>query len=339
MKKILLTSLFATALFAMQPLTAQSRLTENTLRLDSVSNMPPAGIEDLAWMAGRWTGEGFGGQLEETWNPPMGGAMAATFRLVNEEKPSFYEICLIAPEGNSLIYKVKHFNPDLTAWEEKAEMVRFPLVKLEPGKVWFEGLTLVLEGDVCTQYLAMKQRDGSYREVKLIFRKNSPTLKHFPGIKMPTDEASLERLRAINRDVWQPFVAAYAAGSAEQYMALHTADFIRATTDETKDLAAYRMDSQRHFEYNRQNNRSCEIAFSFFERTSGPAAASERGVYRYTDIASDGTRSHYYGRFHVIHRLENGRWKIAVDYDSNEDGTIGQDDFEAGLPTDVFVKK
>lgn len=169
--------------------------------------------------------------------------------------------------------------------------------------------------------------------------KNAPGIKHYPGIKMPSDAASLERLRAINRDVWQPFVAAYAAGSAGQYMALHTEDFIRATTDETKDLTTYSADSQRHFEYNRENRLRCEIAFSFFERSIGATSASERGIYRYTVIASDGNRTSYYGRFHVIHRLENGRWKIAVDYDSDEDGTIGQDDFEAGLPMDVFAKK
>ena len=172
MKKILLTSLLLLALAATQSLSAQSSLTENTLKLDSTSNMPPARIEDLAWMAGRWIGEGFGGQLEETWNPPMGGAMVATFRLVSDNQPSFYEICLIAPEGNSLMYKVKHFNPDLSAWEEKEEMVRFPLIKMEPGKVWFEGLTLVRKGKTCTQYLAMRQKDGSYKEVKLTFRRS-----------------------------------------------------------------------------------------------------------------------------------------------------------------------
>jgi len=48
MKKILMTSLLLLALAAAQTLTAQSRLTENTLKLDSTSNMPVARIEDLA---------------------------------------------------------------------------------------------------------------------------------------------------------------------------------------------------------------------------------------------------------------------------------------------------
>ncbi len=153
--------------------TAQSKLTENTLRLDDPANMPAASIDDLAWLSGRWLGEGFGGILEENWNPPLGGAMVATFRSIKEGKPNFYEICLIAPEGNSLVYKVKHFNPDLTGWEEKDDYVTFPLVKLEPDTAWFNGLTMVREGDTCTQYLAMKKKDGTYREAVLTYKKEN----------------------------------------------------------------------------------------------------------------------------------------------------------------------
>lgn len=154
---------------------SQSELTEHTLHLDDPANMPEASIEGLSWLVGRWLGEGFGGTLEENWNPPLGGTMVATFRLVEEGKPNFYEICLIAPENNSLVYKVKHFNPDLTGWEEKDGYLAFPLVKLEPGKAYFNGLTMVLDGNTCTHYLAMKQKDGSYREASLVYRRSTPT--------------------------------------------------------------------------------------------------------------------------------------------------------------------
>ncbi|MCB0547909.1 MAG: hypothetical protein KDD19_10010 [Phaeodactylibacter sp.] len=154
---------------------AQSQLTEHTLKLDDPANMPKASIEGLAWLAGRWLGEGFGGALEETWNPPLGGTMMATFRLVTEGQPGFYEICLIVPEGNSLVYKVKHFNPDLTGWEEKDDYVTFPLVKLEPNAAYFNGLTMKLEGNTCQLYLAMKQEDGSYEEAGLVYHRASAT--------------------------------------------------------------------------------------------------------------------------------------------------------------------
>lgn len=159
------------------------------------------------------------------------------------------------------------------------------------------------------------------------------------GIHINTDAGHLARLKTINRDVWTPFVEAYARGDAEAYMALHTPDVVRAGINEVKDFEGHKASSKRHFEYNKANNRRCEIAFTFFERVAGADRASERGVYRYTVILQDGERQHYYGKFHVIHRLQGGRWRIAVDYDSDENGTVGQADFEAGLPPDVFEKK
>lgn len=175
MKRLIRLLCILSVLFLSSNLFPQSQLTEHTLQLDGPANMPAASIEDMAWLAGRWLGEGFGGTLEENWNPPLGGTMAATFRLVEEGKPHFYEICLIEPEGNSLVYKVKHFNPGLTGWEEKDEYVSFPLIKLEPNAAYFNGLTMKLEGNTCTHYLAMKQKDGAYREASLVYRRATAT--------------------------------------------------------------------------------------------------------------------------------------------------------------------
>jgi ketosteroid isomerase-like protein len=152
-----------------------------------------------------------------------------------------------------------------------------------------------------------------------------------PQIKMPKDSLSLLRLSAIDRDVWHPFISAYAAGTAEKYEALHTEDFVRAMPDNIFGKAESLVSSQRHFNYNRVNGRTCTIAFSFFERTVSETLASERGIYRYTSINNDGSKTDHYGKFHVIHRLVAGRWMIAMDYDSDEDGTIGKADFEAGI--------
>jgi hypothetical protein len=53
----------------------------------------------------------------------------------------FTEHMVIAQEGGSLVLKLKHFNPDLTGWEEKDEMETFPLVALDPCHAQFDGLT------------------------------------------------------------------------------------------------------------------------------------------------------------------------------------------------------
>jgi hypothetical protein len=145
----------------------QSPLTTHTLGLDHPDNAAPATIDDFTWLTGRWEGSGFGGITEETWNPPLGGTMVGTFRLVTDQGPSFYEMLLLVPEGNSISYKVKHFHPDFTGWEEKDEHVSFPLVRLTGDAAYFHGLTLQRDGDRCIHYLAMRQQDGLFLETRL----------------------------------------------------------------------------------------------------------------------------------------------------------------------------
>jgi hypothetical protein len=49
---------------------AQSPRTEHTLKLDEGEASPEASIGDIAWLAGFWTGDAFGGTAEETWWAP-----------------------------------------------------------------------------------------------------------------------------------------------------------------------------------------------------------------------------------------------------------------------------
>jgi hypothetical protein len=149
-------------------LSSQSQLTEHTLALDNLHNAAKATIEDFAWLIGRWEGEGFGGVVEESWNPALGGTMTGTFRLVTDDGPEFYEMLLLAPDSNNhIVYKVKHFHPDFTGWEEKDDYISFPLVRITHDALYFHGLTLQRDGDKCIHYLAMGRNDGSHKEVKL----------------------------------------------------------------------------------------------------------------------------------------------------------------------------
>lgn len=143
---------------------SQSSLTENTLQLDEGTIGSAAGIEDMAWLTGRWTGSGLGGWIEETWNPPVGGNMVGSFRFLQGDKTIFYELCVIEPLGESLVLKVKHFNADFSAWEEKADYASFPLIKKEEGKVWFDGMTMEYGPNEVIIYLAISHQDGEPTE-------------------------------------------------------------------------------------------------------------------------------------------------------------------------------
>lgn len=115
--------------------------TENTFGLADGEDRPAATLEDAAWLAGSWTGTAFGSRFEEHWNPPSAGSMVGLFKLFNDEGVSFYEILLLTVEDGSLSLKVKHFNADFTAWEEKGDFIDFRLVKKEENALHFGGLS------------------------------------------------------------------------------------------------------------------------------------------------------------------------------------------------------
>jgi len=135
---------------------------------DSLSKPPQLEpkIENIAWIAGTWHGEAFGGQTEEIWSKPSGGSMMATFKLINEGQVSFYEIEIIREVENSLLLQLKHFDNSLKGWETKEETIDFPLKKLTSNQVVFEGMSFEKVSDnEMNVFVDIKNDDG---EVELI---------------------------------------------------------------------------------------------------------------------------------------------------------------------------
>ncbi len=163
MKKIV--SLMALTILLSLTALAQEKQTEHTLKLSADQQSPPATIADMAWMVGSWTGNALGGVTEEAWAAPSGGSMVGMFRLTQKGKPVFYELTTLTEEGGSLIMRLKHFNPNMTGWEEKDKTVDFKFVGKKDGLIHFEGMAFKPEGkDDFTVYLAIKYKDGSIRE-------------------------------------------------------------------------------------------------------------------------------------------------------------------------------
>lgn len=138
-------------------LAAESNKTDHTLML-AEDEPPAATIADAAWLVGSWQGEGFGGTIEEVWSDPSAGSMMGMFKLMHNDEPSMYELELIVEEEGTLVLKVKHFEANFSAWEEKEEFLSFPLVKLTDNAIYFEGLTFNRVGpDKLEVYLAAKR--------------------------------------------------------------------------------------------------------------------------------------------------------------------------------------
>lgn len=164
-----------TLLIVVNNLLAQEKQTANTLKLSAGAKRDKAKITDLKWLSGHWIGNALGGVSEEVWTPPMAGSMMGSYRLVTGDTAVvFYEILSIIEDDGSLTMRLKHFNKDLTGWEEKKEVREFKLIKLEPDKAYFEGMTLHHTGDDTLQvYLAINKKDGTVTEEIFHYKRRS----------------------------------------------------------------------------------------------------------------------------------------------------------------------
>jgi hypothetical protein len=140
--------------------------------LERGDGSPPATLADLAWLEGTWRGEGLGGVVEESWSAPAGGAMLGMFRLLRAGRPVFYELCLLVEQRGSLLLRVKHFGPDFAGWEERADSVDFPLVRLAPATAWFGGATYHRTSpDALDVWVRIRRRDGGATDERLRYRR------------------------------------------------------------------------------------------------------------------------------------------------------------------------
>ena len=118
-------------------------------------------IESAYWLAGRWVGEGLGGELEETWSTPASGQMVGHFRLVNGGVVAFYEIMLLDVVDGGLRMRVKHFNPNFVGWEERDGWHAFNPVSVSEDTLSFTGLTLRRVGDDALEIvISIRYADG-----------------------------------------------------------------------------------------------------------------------------------------------------------------------------------
>ena len=138
---------------------------------NSAAAVPVARIDDASWLAGRWVGDALGGQVEEVWSPAAGGQMAGHFQLIKNGKPEFYELMLIDVQAKGLRLRVKHFNANFTAWEDKSDWHSFEPVSALPNLLKFDGLTIAGDGNRMTSTVTIKGKDGVVREIPFHFRR------------------------------------------------------------------------------------------------------------------------------------------------------------------------
>lgn len=152
------TSIFGLTAFVVTTIHGQSNQSESSTK----------SIENMAWLVGSWQGEMFGGIGEEVWQPESGGAMVGTFRLIHGNDVGFYELMIISEDSTGLVFRIKHFNADLTGWEKKDEMHTFPFVSANERKILFEGMSyeLLTPDSLMITLTTVQESDSTKQQLK-----------------------------------------------------------------------------------------------------------------------------------------------------------------------------
>lgn len=145
---------------------------QNTISFEEGMTSPDASLNNIEWLAGHWKGEAFGGIAEEIWSPPLDGSMMFSFRLLDKGAVSFYEFGHLLETDGTLILQLKHFDANLSGWEERDENIDFKLVKAEENRFYFDDFTIEYISDKeINMYVEVGEEDGTSNEVKFNYHR------------------------------------------------------------------------------------------------------------------------------------------------------------------------
>ena len=125
----------------------------------SATNQVKHAKPTYSWLEGSWIGDGFGGTSEAVWSlPSKDGKMMGVYRHhTGEGKLNFYEFLVLDEQGIHL----KHFTPQLEAWEEKADYISFKMISYDENTIEMKGLIFKrIDSDRMEIYLKMKYGNG-----------------------------------------------------------------------------------------------------------------------------------------------------------------------------------
>jgi hypothetical protein len=115
---------------------------------------PPSkpGVRDLTFLSGHWVDSTGNRVAEEVWMPLSGDAMVGVRRVVSDGKLVVVELLSIREEAGGPVLRLRRFNGDLAAREEKGAPVSLPLVERTERYVRFSGTEPGAPGEVTVTY-------------------------------------------------------------------------------------------------------------------------------------------------------------------------------------------
>lgn len=155
----------------------------------------------------------------------------------------------------------------------------------------------------------------------------------FTALRAEAQDTPAQRAQ-IEREVWIPLLAASDAFDADGFLALQSKDLVRVSVDakQVYGLARYQAEIREGFARARARGVVRKSDARFVERLVSGDLAYETGYFRSEARLPGGEVRVRYSRFEFVLRREDGRWRILVDEDSTDGGTITEEAFRAATP-------
>jgi hypothetical protein len=138
--------------------------------------LPPRGtLNDLAWIAGHWQCDVWGGKGEEIWTSPGAGTMLGMFRHFAGDKVTVYELMEFQQDGSEVVLRMKHFGKSLLGREEKDDSVLMPMRNWNGREARFETankdteITYTKISDTKMELILRRTRSGKADQVVFQF--------------------------------------------------------------------------------------------------------------------------------------------------------------------------
>ena len=81
---------------------------------------------------------------------------------------------VLGEDAGGMALKVKHFDKDFVAWENKEDAIRFRFESVEPNDAKFSGLTMSRDGDKLDLRIRMSSASGLSTWRPIAFKCSSP---------------------------------------------------------------------------------------------------------------------------------------------------------------------
>ena len=138
---------------------------------------------------------------------------------------------------------------------------------------------------------------------------------------------------------WAKFYKAFETLDYTLMADIHSKDLVRVSGGRRIiDYDTYINNYKASFERDKSAGQTSHISLRFFERLCNGSTASERGVYKLVRNKGTDKEQAYYGQFHVLFKKVNNEWKITMDYDSSEGGSIDETSYNNAHAIDDLDK-